>query len=147
MKIDLVLSSLRWAAVILLVMAFPCGADLSPQVNKCVYLGRVVYTNKACLPGVIVSKQIKTPKPLEISQQWRPISQIGWTTYPVPVTGSGSYDADNWRNYSLHGYNYNCRRCGYWRYHEYRQYRRDGYRHLNRNRGNLPSKSHRITAP
>lgn len=107
MRISLVVATfiVLWTTVVAIVVAFSGGVKAG-QVNKCVYPGRVVYTDRECQVGSVLSKQIKTPKPLAIAKSWKPAQNYA-ETYPTYryITGSGYRDID------VRGYGNSCGYC------------------------------------
>ena len=71
MRISLIVAMfiVLWTTVVAVVVAFS-GEVKAGQVNKCVYPGRVVYTDRECQVGVLTSEEVKTPKPLVIAKSW-----------------------------------------------------------------------------
>ena len=122
---------MRVNLLILLIIFFgPSLADSS--VNKCIYPGHVVYTDKPCRAEVIISKEIKTPKPLAIANNWpywQPTQNyVGYYPTYRYINGSSYRDTD------VRYYRDSCNSCY-----------GSGYSHLRHRRFNKQVKPARLT--
>lgn len=77
MRISLVVATfiILWTTIAAIVVAFSGEVKAGP-VTKCVYPGRVVYTDRECGAEVLSSSKIKTPKPLAIAKNWKPVQDF-----------------------------------------------------------------------